>query len=234
MNGLATLTAKNPPNLGFADAEPLGNRTLRLLQGSYFGNLSVSQFDIRGLLASHGLNHAIARTILIAGMIASPRLYERLSAAWTCLWLRTPVSPVLLAGAVVRGVLASVGKFQVIKAIIGFVLVVVVYQFGFEQRPTQVLAHHEPVLSNIADIAFFERVRMVGHEQVDITIIRNESATFPSRITSALLAVATHVAYIAASLETEKCGPTRSKLSAASAFAFHDDILADAQDGGNA
>lgn len=145
------------------------------------------------------------------------------------LWILVPLD-------VMSGVLRSVRQFQIFQSVVGLVLVFVVNQLAFEKRSAQMLAHHKAVLGDISDVALFERVWMIRPQQVNVSIVRNKPATFPSRIAAASMCMTRDVANVVASLETIERSPAWFKRLPASALAVdgcHARIIDDPQDGGN-
>lgn len=132
--------------------------------------------------------------------------------------------PIALSSCMNTGMLGPRDHHKILDAIIRFITIEMVYNLVCFQWPTKMLAHYIAMLRNIADIAFFQSVRMVGALGINIPIRGHEAASLPASITHALAVVAGHIARIFAVFHSVKRCPTWFKFLSASTFALHNPI----------
>lgn len=134
-------------------------------------------------------------------------------------WTAAP-SRIVFASKMMGRVFRLRHQLQVLKMVIGLVSVLVMNMLVAGQCSAKMGAHYQPMFSDIANVAFFQSVRVVWPKDVNVTISGNESAAFPIRVEAAFRPVASDKADILAVLESVQSGSTWSKCLTASTTAF--------------
>lgn len=171
-----------------------------------------------------------SRAVLGAVVIAAIS-WEKLRAAFRAsnrASATTPVAP----GAVMCRVAGAVRQFEILKAVVGFVLVLVMYDFSVQQCAAEMVAHHKSVLGNIAHVSRFQGIWVFRPQQVDVTVCGHKAPASPSRVASASVFMPRSVTDVVSASQPKDGGSTRFEGFTASTFTVdgHAMIIATAQD----
>lgn len=134
---------------------------------------------------------AVFCAIVVSSIVRKKRLVacganERFSAA-------SPI--VVFASRKVLGNMAGPADyFKVFNSVVILLFINVMNEFGFQQWPSNVIAHHKPVFGNITYVAMFERIGMVWSKNVHVALAGNETPALPFGVAGSLAPMATNVA----------------------------------------
>ncbi len=144
--------------------------------------------------------------------------------------LATPPVAVERAERVMRCVLGSQHRADILGAIVGPVLIPVMNDFALPQRTPDLLARDKSVLQHIPAR---HRVRVVRSQNHHVAVRRGDASALPVRIGSTTRAMAPQIPNVLAAPQAPRSRPTWREFLAAPASTKHEGNIAVVQDNGN-
>ncbi len=165
---------------------------------------------------------ALATAILCLGVDKSILCQKFKATGLACNELGSTLPAAIIAPGAVMGSVGCVGhQYEIIKPIIGSIIVNMVNNLIGSQRPPNMIGHDKAMFCDIPDVTLLEGIWVIGAKKIHITVGSYKTPTLPAGISQTFCSVTRKIATVLSFANPVERGRTWLKRSAASAFTFH-------------